>query len=86
MTADASRRRRMSATVYACVAMVFAVYAGWLILDVSGPRTVKVVAATVSTVVPATTAALAFLAARGSTGRVRAAWTALGVGMSSFRR
>lgn len=74
---------RTSATVTACAASFFILFAGWIFSGVSDPRTVKVVSAVASTVVPAAAAILAALAARSSAGRVRAAWVALAAGMSA---
>ncbi len=83
MTAGGRVVRRMSVIVTACAATFFVLFSGFMVLEVADPRTTKVVAAVASTVVPGTAAIFAFLAARSSTGRVRAGWSAMAAGLAS---
>lgn len=68
-------------TASAWAAGLFAIFAAWMISEVSGSRAVEVVGSLSSVVVTTAAVITTGLAARASGGRVRTAWTVLTLGL-----
>ena len=72
-----------TARVAATAGVVFAVFAGWLLLAGADERTVGIVTSVTSVIVTASAAVFAMLAARTNVGRAHTAWTAMAAGLTA---